>query len=207
MAKMQPFWWFLAPEVITYWENRCEELPGEWTGDLANWSLSTTRKEGNYSVRGVTEAIAGPNISKPVTNVTPDEYWLLTWCRIDSMHFGGDSLVLLQGGGHQWGFDMFQYPTPASNKWHMYARIDTTIKAGVSGYAYSPATWYLLRMRVRRNYPDAGKSQIDVYVNSTLEATTGKTLLFPDPSVIRLWLNTSYTIMFSDWLRIKNVGW
>lgn len=103
-VKLHPFWWFLRPSVVTYWEEPCNEYPHGWTGNTGSWALDSDRKEGAYSWDALYTGALWREITKSIAGfptMTKYDYYINFWLK--AVQFNQQTTDRVNGRLDIWG--------------------------------------------------------------------------------------------------------
>uniref|UniRef100_A0A6M3X500 Lectin/glucanase superfamily protein n=1 Tax=viral metagenome TaxID=1070528 RepID=A0A6M3X500_9ZZZZ len=201
MAKMQPFWWFIPPELVTYWEDKCNAYPNGWTHSLfTSLGLSDTDpKEGPYCFRFHTTLWGvSTRADKDITPLTlPSKFNFRFWLNVANYGTVGNHFYILLAltvaniGIGWWNLDANRVTLKVYNKGYVGSAI-----------TINQAQWYLIRIEVEQ----VGNNVVTkLYVNGALKDTKSETWTFGDLEHIAMTDTSGNYDVYVDWFRVTNL--
>jgi len=201
MAKMQPFWWFIPPEVITYWEDRCNAYPNGWVISLyTSMGLSDTDpKEGPYCFRFHTTLWGvSTRASKEITPIPlPSKFNFRFWLHIANYGTVGNHFYVHLGLTSGLLGLVWYNLTSSTVSLAVYngGAIGTKI-------TLNQDQWYLIRIEAEQ----VGANVVaKLYVDGVYKNQNSKAWTMSDLESIYMADNLGNYDVYVDWFRVTNL--
>lgn len=182
MAKIHPFWWFLAPTVTTFWEDRCETYPNSWVclhpSCPCPWSLNGVPAEGSHCFKGYTIFWAVTTILyKTITPVTLSNPFNFRFY-LKPVTINSDELFIIKLTNYTVGVLMRDVDATHAK---LYIRNKGSNSA--ASYTITKNAWHLIRCNIEQ----VGANVINkLYINGAYKGLFGRAWTFGDLNDVRI---------------------
>lgn len=200
-TKLFPFWKLIPPEVITYWQDKCESLPNGWVWNppYNSMSLSSPAKEGSFCFKvyttwyGVVTQFRKdiiPSIALPST------FNFRFWVKVTSV--SGSELYLLGLTAGTVGISVWD----VGDGVNLYVRIRNAGYESTQIYSMTKDIDHLVRLEVEQ---DGATVRVKLYIDKVYKGIWSRVWVFGNLSSFLFQDNKGAYELYVDWFRVTNL--